>query len=190
MRELHECKAEIFRRSKKRMKVRKQRMLACCIPLMICFAVCSAIALIPGRTADAPMEYMDSVVDKNASGSLICPYNEIVIHKTQNGFGDTRTITDQAEISKIFCTVQSFCGDILYGGSPESIGEITQQPEQDMDSSVHPNGYTIIFITEDGSETIYTLENNELRNVRTNSKVILTDARAATLKTLLGISEQ
>ena len=42
MRELNECKAEVFRRSEKRIKERKQhrnQMLAGCIPLVLCIAV-------------------------------------------------------------------------------------------------------------------------------------------------------
>ena len=42
MRELHECQAEVFRRSEKRIKERKQRrnhMLMACIPLVLCLAI-------------------------------------------------------------------------------------------------------------------------------------------------------
>ena len=45
MRELHECQAEVFRRSEKRIKERKQRrnhILMTCIPLVLCLSIFGA----------------------------------------------------------------------------------------------------------------------------------------------------
>ena len=48
MREINECTAEVFRRSEKRIKERKRnrnRILMCCIPLLICITVFSTAIL-------------------------------------------------------------------------------------------------------------------------------------------------
>ena len=48
MRELHECQAEVFRRSEKRIKERKQRrnhILMVCIPLILCVTIFGGLFL-------------------------------------------------------------------------------------------------------------------------------------------------
>ena len=50
-------------------------------------------------------------------------------------------------------------------------------------------GYIITFVTEDGSEKVYALDNNELFNVDENTRIILTDAQLEELSALLGITD-
>lgn len=44
-------------------------------------------------------------------------------------------------------------------------------------------------VTENGSEKVYVLDNNELFNVDENTRIILTDAQLEELSTLLGITD-
>ena len=59
MRNLDECRAEVFRRSEARIRARNRRrnaVLAACVPVVLCVVIGLAVGL-PERAAEAPGEY-------------------------------------------------------------------------------------------------------------------------------------
>jgi hypothetical protein len=104
MRELHECQAEVFRRSEKRIKERKQRrkhILLACIPLVICITLFSAFFLRDTNRAapEAPVATRPAMNvpcgdwDGSSPGS--------VLRVEVSGLDFSRIYTDTAEIMLI-----------------------------------------------------------------------------------------
>lgn len=198
MRELNECKSEVFRRSENRIRERRmkrKRVFALCIPLVLCMTVCSVMILpvmMPAKFAnDAVVEDM---VEEDASGSYDCSYTEVVIRNTEDPCADSQKITDMAEINKIFSAIYNLYGNadsaggVLFEADADDM-QVGESSEQARELSSRRNGCVIIFRTEEGSENAYTLDGNELLNVNENTKMTLTDSQIAELKAVLGISE-
>ena len=73
MRNLNECRAEVFRRSENRIQERKKRRnraLACCIPLCLLMVVCAAVPLLPKGPAndEVVLDGAQSVIGDMAVG--------------------------------------------------------------------------------------------------------------------------
>lgn len=172
MRNLNECRAEVFRRSENRIKERKKRrnrMLACCIPLVLCVTVLVSTGLLDRSPGDA--------------GGTVSPFVSVY------GGGTTGRITDPAQVEQINARLEEFfvTGD---GNSDSgSIGDLGISPPP-----ASPGGetetYTILISLPDGSRGWYTLEGNELHDQKNQETVELTDRQIASLKSLLGLSER
>ena len=104
MRELHECQAEVFRRSEKRIKARKQHrkhILLACIPLVLCITLFSAFFLRDTNRAapEAPVATRPAMNvpcgdwDGSSPGS--------VLRVEVSGLDFSRIYTDTAEIMLI-----------------------------------------------------------------------------------------
>ena len=196
MRDLNECKAEVFRRSERRIQARRKarnRILACCVPLCLAVAVWSVTILSTMLQANKSSNLAaDGAVEENSAGSHTCSYTEVVIRNADSTNGDTQRITDKVEITRIFEAVFVLDGSVGVGSAtgvlpPEAI--LGDTGGQQTDHTSRLTGYIITFITEDGTERVYTLNKNELRNISENTKTVLSDAQVKNLKTALGISD-
>ncbi len=176
MRELSECKAEIFHRSEEKIKKirrKRKRIIALCVPLCLVVTVLS-------------FTFLPSVINgKNNINEVECIYKEIVI----SGSVDTQKITDKAEISKIYDTVYSInkTGDIF-----DNKFENADVDNFNYDQSATADRqdiYIITFIAEDSSKTVYILTNNKLQNLNDSIKTTLTNEKVSELKEILGISD-
>ena len=196
MRELYECRAEVFRRSENRIKERRKkrsRMLAVCIPLVFCIAAYSVFILPAMLPASKTENFADNNAVSGKYGSIFaCSYTEVVISCADDS--DSRRITDAAEVARILSAIQGLCDDPGSSGSvlPEvNPGEIpvVESIYQSMGLTPDLNGFVVTFRTEDGYENIYVLDGNELFNVNEKTRILLTDLQTAALKEALGISE-
>lgn len=175
MRDLTECKAEVFRRSERRIQARRKarnRILACCIPLCLAVAVWCAASLPAGDKGIPPENEM-------ATGSLVCSYTQVEILAANRIPTLYEKVTDKVEVTKIFSSIHALFPDQDAGDG--SVGGLLTDCVAD---------YTVIFQTEDGSQTVYALRGNMLRNVNTDEEVTLSDAQMAELLTALGIKEE
>lgn len=175
MRELNECKAEVFRRSEKRIKERKKklkRILALCIPLCLAVTVLSFAVLTKEK-----VKYGDYGAE-----SYVCSYTEAVISTADGTYTVSRKITDKVEVTNIFSAIFNLYNEAYDAGTDgnENAGALP-------DTSTESNNCVITFRTEDGFQTVYTLEGNELSSVDENMKTVLTDSQVAELKEVLGI---
>lgn len=195
MRELNECTAEVFRRSEKRIKARRRnrnRVLAVCIPVCLIAAVWSVMAL-PAAVLKETSERVgaDRELDGAAPGVLACPYTAAEIQEAGMFPGEHygKVTMDTAAVAEMFQTVQSLFADafsdgqnVISAGENNINGDLVQSPNQ-------PKVYTITFTAEDGSQTAYHLSGNTLVDVSTNETVFLSDAQAAGLLAVFGLTE-
>lgn len=195
MRNLNECQAEVFRRSEKRIKERKQRrkhMIMACIPLMLCITLFSAF-LLPGMIPDAPQApgMAEAVLDgstENKSESLACPIAEITI----SGLGFSKTYTNTSDILRISCQLYT-CGgrDPAYNGATgtDNLSDVYEENADDLGSITGSAnaGYTITLVTQEGKKNGYYLVGSTLEDLNTNQTHTLSQKQLNELKDLLGI---
>lgn len=166
MRTLHECQAEVFRRSEERIRAQRRaiRALLVCLPLILCITAFSLfvlpdLAALPGEPG--------SKNDSAAPPPAVC---RIDISEADQ----VTSVTDQARIRAIIdaLTELNVSPDAPSGGSdiPEASG-----------------GCTIVLVFEDSSQTAYLLTRQSLTNRDTGHTVNLTQTQAAELTALLGL---
>lgn len=181
MRNLQECQAEVFRRSEKRIKARRQRrnrMLLACIPLVLCVTVLGVL-LLPGAAAEpggnsGPPDAALGALPELQGESYLCSIASITV----TGSGVSKTYTDTSRILAIWDRLQAFSG--ADGGQKENAN-----PKDPIYSSTA--GYTITLALRDGSITSYSLSGNTLKNLTKNQSSHLSREQTDELIALLGI---
>ena len=195
MRELDECAAEVFRRSEKRIKERgrnRNRALALCIPICLIAAVWSVMDL-PARmsamTSDSAQ--FAEEIDRNDEVSFACPYIAVEIQDDGISPEHYEKVTDTEAVAEMFIVIHSLFTDadgnnpntgVNYPADESTVDNCFTDPANEM------KGCTITFTTEKGSQAVYNLSENILLNVYTHETVFLSDAQAAGLMAVLGIS--
>ena len=200
MRNFEERKAEVFRRSDKRIKERKQRrnhILMACIPLVLCITLFSAFFLpgmLPGDTKDPGVA--DGAVGgltENKSESLACAYTKIDVI----GNGISLSYTKASDVLSISNQLASYMVS-----EPENSTSIDEHPRGDdfknesaEDSyigttgatSAAGEGYVITLTLHEGGTIAYRLSGNSLLDIAENKTYKLTQAQLKELNELLGI---
>ena len=198
MRELHECQAEVFRRSEKRIKERKQRrqrILMICIPLVLCLTVFCAF-LFPQlyNYKQAPESMADPFGTQSAMGqdeyqSLTCSIAEIKV----SGNGVSIHYTDVADLLLISDQLHTYSTTTPEtNGAANEDGSDRKENADDVIGSITCSAnaaYTITLITHEGVKTEYCLFGNALRNQTTNQVYTLTYEQAKELRDMLGIPQ-
>ena len=197
MRELHECQAEVFRRSDKRIKERKQRrnhILMACIPLVLCITLLGAF-LFPGATPEDP-RFNGSAgggLTEEKFESLSCPIAKITV--TGGNFSQTyKEVEDLLLISDQLYSYGSR-GSETNGTTDDGIaseGEDRKENADDVSGSVADSAniaYTITLITHEGVKTEYQLVGKTLKNLTTKQTYNLSQTQVNELYELLGIPQ-
>lgn len=166
MRTLHECQAEVFRRSEERIRARRRaaRALLVCLPLILCITAFSLfvlpdLAALPGEPG--------SKNDSAAPPPAVC---RIDISEADQ----VTSVTDQARIRAI----------------TDALTELNVSPDAPSGGSDIPEvsgGCTIVLVSEDSSQTAYLLTRQSLTNRDTGHTINLTQTQAAELTALLGL---
>ena len=198
MREINECTAEVFRRSEKRIKERKRnrnRILMCCIPFLICITVFSATilpAMMPASKKDSAAEENMQISDADgAVGITACSFVSVEVMNVGTATQSTILKDDADEVAQIYYTLQSSFVN-SGGGNKESVNDMEDdglmEENKDFSQSGTTNlssGFRIIFTTENGSQTIYSLSGYKLINETMKQETLLTaDQRSNILDTL------
>lgn len=198
MRNFEERKAEVFRRSENRIKERKRnrnRILAFCIPLCLIVTVWSIMilpAMMPASKSDnnagEGMDIMGSV-----DGTDIA-FVRVEVMSSGTATQSTILKDDTAEVAQIYYTVQSSFVN-SGGGNKESVSEEAEDDalteNKDFSQSGTTNlssGFRIIFTTENGTQTIYSLSEDKLINETTKQETILTEDQRSNLLNMLGLT--
>lgn len=196
MREINECTAEVFRRSEKRKKERRRnrnRILALCIPSCLIVIVWSVMILPEMMPAMRIKENAAEETIVYVAGSFGgCSYTAVEIQNFDLVPEYYEKVTDKVAVTKIFSAVHSLLTDVdgSYQNADENYNANEANGHNDLTGSTSKlKGYTIIFTTEDGLQTVYNLSKNTLLNVNTNETTVLSDVQVAELMTVLGISE-
>lgn len=198
MREINECTAEVFRRSEKRIKERKRnrnRILAFCVPLCLIVTVWSIMilpAMMPANksnnSAGEGMDIMGGVDGTDAA------FVRVEIMSIGTATQSTIQKDDATEVAQIYSTLQSSFVN-SGGGNKESVNEEAEDDalteNKDFLQSGTTNlssGFRIIFTTENGTQTIYSLSEDKLINETTKQETILTEDQRSNLLNMLGLT--
>lgn len=195
MKNFEQRKAEIFRRSEDRINQRKRkrnRVIAVCIPAFICIATLSVAILTkinPVKNDFALEDNFGTIENDIAVGSIVCSYTEVEVKTDDNSHN--QRFTDKVQVTQIFSCVQTlYNADGSASDADDSIKQSTETKDENKSSADSLNlGYTLTFITEDGSKTVYTLKGNKLKESSTNQTLTLTESQLSKLKAVLGLSE-
>ena len=197
MRELHECQAEVFRRSEKRIQERKQRrnhLIMACLPLVLCITILGAF-LFPGGTPEDPgfNGAAGGGLTEEKFESLYCPIAKITI--TGGNFSQTyREVEDLLLISDQLYSYGSR-GSETTGTTDDSIvseGEDRKENADDIYGNItdHSNVvYTITLVTHEGVKTEYRLAGKTLENLTTKQTYHLSQTQVNELYELLGMPQ-
>jgi len=198
MREINECTAEVFRRSENRIKERKRnrnRILAFCIPLCLIVTVWSIMilpAMMPAsksnNSAGEGMDIMGSVDVTDAA------FVRVEIMSIGTATQSTIQKDDATEVAQIYSTLQSSFVN-SGGGNKESVNEeaeddaLTENKDYSQSGTTNlSSGFRIIFTTENGAQTIYSLSGDKLINETTKQETILTEDQRSNLMNMLGLT--
>ena len=199
MREINECTAEVFRRSEKRIKERKRnrnRILAFCIPLCLIVTVWSIMilpAMMPAnKSNNAAGEGMDMAGSVDGTAAA---YVRVEVMSTGTATQSAILKDDADEVAQIYYTVQSSFVN-SGGGNKESAKEEAEDDaltdeNKDYSQSGTTNlssGFRIIFSTENGAQTIYSLSGDKLINETTKQETILAEDQRSDLLNMLGLT--
>ena len=206
MRDLTECQAEVFRRSEKRIKERKQRrrhILMVCVPLVLCIGLWSAFSL-PGMLSGNAGELGDPAAPECAPDGIV----EDAYSST--GTGIARIIVSGPDFSKTHTQASDILriSDSLYacstrGQDSGTTGSLTSgsgftednhkenatQPTESVADSDHAESvqYRITLVMYNENLLAYSLTGNTLTDLTTNQAHPLTPEQTKELKDLLGI---
>lgn len=196
MRNFEERKAEVFRRSENRIKERKRnsnRILALCIPLCLVSTIWS-VAVLPSMLltkdtgAEQEMEFNGSGNDADgAEGKLV--YLSVEVKGNDSEFYSEIThasgVTDVYENVFLAFETQD-TGNNMFGVIQE--GTSDDESKESASNSKDSHSYTITLNAADGSNRIYLLDNNILKDVTFNRTTILTDEQLAKFRLSLGLT--
>ena len=198
MRNFEERKAEVFRRSEKRIKERKQRrnhILMACIPLVLCITILGAF-LRPNVTPDGALDPGETSPVVNGMGSpiqapsMICPIADITV----SGDGFSRSFSkaeDRLLISELLYAYAAEATESDGNDNEASPGDgaVYEEHTEDMSgiSNFENAAYTITTVTYEGVKTEYQFVGKTLTNLTINQTYKLTQTQANELRNLLGI---
>ena len=186
MKNLEERMAEINRRSEERIRKRNRRrrqMLMLCIPLVLCIGI-TALLNLPNRTDKgfSGGGYKEDV-DMN---SQVCSYVQAEIYRGENE-EQLKIVIDKVEVTKLYCAVafpENYGVSGTVGGNESANGPSGTKDE--VTDAVRVQTYTIVFSTEEGDESTYSLYGNVVSWEDTGWEQTLSKERLAKLKLILG----
>ena len=197
MRELHECQAEVFRRSEKRIKERKQRrqrILMTCIPLVLCLTIFGTF-LFPqlNNNMQAPEGMPESetqaAMGQDENQSMTCSIVEIKV----SGNGVSIRYTDVADLLLISDQLNTYgTREPETSGTTNEDGSDRSENADDVVGGVADSAdaaYTITLVTHEGEKTEYQLIGNTLLNQTTNQAYTLTYEQVKELREILGVPQ-
>ena len=203
MRNLEDCRAEVFRRSKERIKERKRKrnlVLACCIPM--------CLFLIAGGFYIRPLlEPMDECAQAGGTnripdgGVVVGGYDYTLLSKNMKY--TSVEITDRTGVTEVSrkitdeMTVESLCGFMrTYFDTPtgkestlDGKDSINDELELKYRSEEKKADYELVFRSAEGETSTFRLYETTLYHVENNSVVILSGAQVTDLLSQLAVEE-
>lgn len=201
MRNLEDCKAEVFRRSKERIKERKRKrslVLACCIPVCL-FLVAGGFYIRPlfepvdecsktGGTNEIP--------DREVGGfdyTLLSKNIKYTSVEITDRTGDTevvRNVTDEVLVGNLCSFMMNMDMSELADGMADGKESDTIKDEIAVRDDLEEKAdYEFVFRSATGETGTFRLYENKLYNKGNNSIVILSEAQQAALRAQLALGE-
>ena len=205
MRELNECKAEVFRRSENRIKERKRnrnRILAMCIPLCLIITVCSVTILpdmMPKGKNNAANETADHITDgtgdaEGAIGSVGESKTHNIISVTVKDGEYTCEFTDASAVNTVFqqiCEIQKTNGEYKDNADmqqPEA-GDDAEHKDSTSGTKADDNSVDVTMISADGTIRVYTLNGLTLYDKTLDKEYTLTTEQRNDLLVALELAD-
>lgn len=172
MRNLSECRAEIFRRSEEKLRARKKRRaiaLGTGIPVCLCaLVILSATVAGPflaSKISNSPeMIQPDGIQDADMQGSLRKEY----------------TVTDPETANAVLALLEEVTQE-----APESVLQYSQEDKCQPNYSYLDRAYYIRLSLGNGVETVYWVEGTCVWNMTTGEFLTISEQNAARLIQLL-----
>ena len=193
MRELNECKAEVFRRSENRIQERKKirnRVLAWCIPLCLIGTIWSVTILpaMPSQERKNEAAPEQDAVNEKSDASIFCSYVKVEVQNASAFPTFYREETDTVKVSQIYAAIfPNVCN------TPEELSPTQDGGETDVEEApvydILPR-YIITFSTEEGTQTVYYLQGNVLTEKESGATAVLNDSVMEELMTRLELPEK
>ncbi len=196
MRNLEDCKAEVFRRSEERIKERKRtrnRVLTCCIPLCL-LLVAGGLYIRPllepvdermaGTAEDAGVS--DRELGGLSSGTTVAFTSVTITNQTENE-AVSRSVADAKEVEELRGFLAMYF-DMSGATVKEEMADgadrdtIRDELKNKYDLEEPPADYKLVFQRSAGEESVFRLLENNLYNENNGCVVKLSDAMSAELK--------
>ena len=201
MRDLKECRAEVFRRSEKRIKERKRKRglaLSCCIPVCLVLIV-GAVTVLPKLFT--PVD--ESLgVEKSVKIEITDADTALALYESISGFYEA-SAEEKAEESSTGTDHGEAVGTV--GSDKVLLGSSAETQEEDLEqyldikamasikytyaASPEQKEQVFTFWIEDGTECEFRLEGNTLVDVKNGTEIELSDEQLEILKEILGLEE-
>ena len=206
MRNFEERKAEIFRRSEKRIRERKRNLhavLALCIPLCLILAALS-VTLLPSMDLvshdgaenvqeDGVKDEMAAMDDADAT-VLVHSFVSVEVKGTGLNSEYHSVIESAPEVTGVFEQIYSIL--ILHESHNDIVGEFNESEDgfgseglKDQGANSKASGYTVTMITAKGIKRTFILTENKLYDAKTNMEIDLTDGQTEDLRWALGLTD-
>lgn len=193
MRNLNECQAEVFRRSEKRIKERKQRrkhILMACIPLVLCITIFGAF-IMPNmgfinfsdkQAPESNYEQFSGAMGSDGVAGLFAGSVEV----SSNGISHYYTSVE--DVQGIMSLLNSIVAVPETNDGDESSDLVTEDDAStDLKENYKDKGYKILVKRSDGSSTEYLLVGSLLIDQNTQEEFHLSEDTYFELKDALGI---
>ena len=189
MRELHECQAEVFRRSEKRIKERKQRrnhMFMACIPLVLCLTIFGAF-LFPQmddfkQAPESSNEQFSGAMGKDEVGGLFAGSVEV------SGNGVSSYFTSAENVQGIMRLINGIVAVPETNDGDDLRDYITDESTStDANENYQENCYKIVIKRSDGNSTEYLIVGSVLIDQATQQEYPVKEDTMKDLKDALGI---
>ena len=203
MRNLEDCKAEVFRRSEERIKERKRnrkRVFVCCIPMCILLVV-GGFCLRPlFEPVDESMKSGGTdVVSDRVLGEMnfelyghAAEYLSVTLMQGAGSAAVSKTFTDTETLGDLYgCMAMYFdlSGADVIGGVDGADGTDRDTVEEEIKLKYgleeKPADYTLVFREPAGEEREFRLYGNNLCNESNGCVVTLSDGQLSVLKAQL-----
>ncbi|MBQ8810593.1 MAG: hypothetical protein IJZ69_09725 [Bacteroidales bacterium] len=190
MRELHECQAEVFRRSEKRIKERRARrnhILMACIPLVLCLTIFGAF-LFPQmddlkQAPESGNEQYFGAMGTDTMGGVITGSVEV------SGNGISSFYSTEEDVLEIMQLINGIVAipETESDGSDDRDYIADENHSTEQKENQKEKGYTILLKRGDGSSTEYLLLGSLLIDQTTQQEYPVREDTMKDLKNALGI---
>ncbi len=201
MRNLEDCKAEVFRRSEERIKERKRKrnhVLTCCIPLCLLF-IAGGLYIRPLlEPADESMKSGDTskISDREVGGldgtsfGSVAEYSSVMITEGTGSVAISETVTDTENVEELRSFLAMYfdlSGATVKEEMADGTDKDTIRDELEIKYGLEepPAEYKLAFRKATGEELRFRLYENHLYNEENGRVVKLSDAMAEEFRKMI-----
>lgn len=200
MRDFDERKAEIFRRSEKRIAQRKRRrrVIISCIPLVICAITLSFVhvpKLLPAKGNEDKYIVNENAYSTPPETQESKSYSSVKIQRKIQDDDYCKVIEEPESVEKIVYAIEKYnvkeenTTSVDEGVDCTAAGDNSAVNDQLPEEDVKEAGYRITVTSSDGSEMVYTIIGDCLSDLTSGRNVFLSESQLSEISSLLADSD-